>query len=142
MDITDFRTAHSRALTRREFFKRGGLSLGGMALSSLLAQNGFSATAKQLNAMKPLAVKPPKFPGRAKAVIYLHMSGAPPSLDLFDYKPKLNELHMKPCPDELIKGQKFAFIKGVPNMLGTPHKFAQHGKSGGWFSNIIPNMAG
>jgi hypothetical protein len=141
MDELNFRFANARALTRREFFKRSAFSMGGIALGGLLARDGFAAT-KSANLAKPLAIKPPAFPGRAKSIIYLHMSGAPPSLDLFDYKPKLNELHMKPCPDELIKGQKFAFIKGVPNMLGTPHKFAQHGQSGAWFSEIIPNMAG
>ena len=135
----NFRLAHSRALTRRQFFTQTGLSLGGIALGGLLARD---ASAKSITAPKPLALKSPPLPARAKSVIYLHMSGAPPSLDLFDYKPKLNELHMQPCPEELIKGQKFAFIKGVPKMLGSPHKFKQYGKSGAWFSNIIPNMAG
>ncbi len=135
MEPLNFRFANARALSRRQFLHRTGLSLGGMALSGMLAR----AASKPVS---PLAVKPPTFPGRAKSVIYLHMSGAPPSLDLFDYKPKLNELHMQPCPEELIKGQKFAFIKGVPKMLGTPHQFKQYGKSGAWFSNIIPNLAG
>jgi hypothetical protein len=81
-------------------------------------------------------------PARAKAVIYLHMSGAPPSLDLFDYKPKLAELHMKPCPEELLKGQRFAFIKGVPKLLGSPYKFSQHGQNGAWFGETIPHIAG
>jgi hypothetical protein len=70
------------------------------------------------------------------------MSGAPPSLDLFDYKPKLKELHMKPCPEELLKGQRFAFIKGVPKMLGSPFDFKQYGQGGAWFSQILPHMAG
>ena len=58
--------------------------------------------------------RPPHFAAKAKRVIYLHMAGAPPQLDLFDYKPKLVELNMQPCPDELLKGQRFAFIKGHP----------------------------
>jgi hypothetical protein len=139
MDL-NYRFSNARALTRREFFKRGGLSLGGMALGSMLAGNGYGAAAKP-GGSKPFAVRPPTFPGRAKSVIYLHMSGAPPSLDLFDYKPKLNELHMKPCPDELIKGQKFAFIKGVPKLLASPHTFKQYGKSGMWISDLLPHTA-
>lgn len=138
MEPLDFRFSNARAMTRRQFFSQASLSLGGIALGGLLSREGFSKTVGQTN---PLFVKPPKFPARAKSVIYLHMSGAPPSLDLFDYKPKLNELHMQPCPESLIAGQKFAFIKGTPKMLGTPHQFARHGKSGAWFSNIIPNMA-
>ncbi len=140
-DMNSFRLANARALTRRQFFKNAGISLGGIALGSMFANNGIGSP-KGLDAAKPLAVKPPFFPARAKSVIYLHMSGAPPSLDLFDYKPKLNEMHMKPCPDSLLAGQKFAFIKGVPNLLGTPHKFKQHGSNGAWFSDIIPKMAG
>ena len=137
MEPINFRYANARALTRRQFLQRAGLSIGSVALGGLLANDGSAAIAST----SPMVVKPPSLPGRAKAVIYLHMSGAPPSLDLFDWKPRLVELNMKPAPDELIKGQKFAFIKGVPNMLGTPHKFAQHGKSGMWFSEIIPHMA-
>ncbi|MEO7678241.1 MAG: DUF1501 domain-containing protein, partial [Verrucomicrobiota bacterium] len=138
MDPINFRFANARALTRRQFLQRAGLSIGGVALGNLLAKDSFAAVAPT----SPMVVKSPVLPGRAKSVIYLHMSGAPPSLDLFDWKPKLVELNMQPAPDELIKGQKFAFIKGVPKMLGTPHKFAQHGKSGTWFSEIIPHMAG
>ena len=53
------------------------------------------------------------------------MAGAPSQLDLFDYKPKLSEYDGQPCPEELIKGERFAFIKGTPTLLGTPHKFAR-----------------
>ncbi|MDB6058833.1 MAG: hypothetical protein JWO95_2677 [Verrucomicrobiales bacterium] len=134
--MTNFDFAHGRALTRRQFLQRAGFSIGSMALGGLMARDAFGAT------KSPLAVKHPMMPTRAKRIIYLHMSGAPPSLDLFDYKPKLNELNMQPCPESLIAGQKFAFIKGTPKLLGSPHKFAQHGKSGGWFSNLVPNMAG
>jgi hypothetical protein len=133
--VTNFDFAHGRALTRRQFLQRAGFSIGSIALGGLLARDAFGA------AKSPFAVKPAMIPGRAKSIIYLHMSGAPPSLDMFDYKPKLNELNMQPCPDSLIHGQKFAFIKGVPKLLGSPHKFKQHGKSGGWFSNLIPNTA-
>jgi hypothetical protein len=88
-----------------------------------------------------MALRKPHFAPKAKSVIYLHMSGAPPSLDLFDYKPKLVELNMQPCPDSLLKGKRFAFIKGVPKMLGTPHKFHQHGKNGAWVVDLLPHTA-
>ena len=70
------------------------------------------------------------------------MSGGPPQQDLFDYKPLLNKFHMQPCPDELLKKQRFAFIKGHPKMLGTPHKFARRGESGQWMSELLPHTAG
>jgi len=80
-------------------------------------------------------------PGKAKRVIYLHMSGAPPQHDLFDYKPKLNQLNGTPCPREIFQGERFAFIKGTPKLLGSPHKFKRHGKSGAWMSNLLPHLA-
>jgi hypothetical protein len=92
-------------------------------------------------AADPLAPKRPPLPAKAKAVIYLHMSGAPPTLDLFDWKPKLVQMNMKPCPDELTKGMRFAFIKGKPMLLGTPYKFKQYGKSGVWVSDQLPNFS-
>ena len=142
MESLNFRLTNARAMTRRHFFGRAGLGLGGIALGRLLTRDGLGATAgKRPAAPGPMAVKPPMIPARAKSIIYMHMAGAPPSLDLFDYKPKLNELHMQPCPESLFKGMRFAFIKGVPKMLGTPHKFAQHGKSGAWVSDILPNIA-
>ncbi len=139
MDPINYRLAHARALTRRQFFTQAGLSLGGIALGDLLVRNGVAATRN--SSAQPLSVKPPPLPGKAKSVIYLHMSGAPPSLDLFDYKPKLNEMHMQPCPDEILRGQKFPFLKGVPKLLGTPHQFKQYGNNGSWFSNLVPKTA-
>src|SRR5437773_5897470 len=143
MKTLNFYLANTRALTRRHFFARAGLSLGGIALGSLVVRGGFAASANvKPPGAGPLAAKPSTFPARARSVIYMHMAGAPPSLDLFDYKPKLNELHMQPCPESLFKGQRFAFIKGVPKMLGSPHKFHQHGKSGAWVSELLPHMSG
>jgi hypothetical protein len=124
----------ARAQTRREFLKTTGM--GAIALASFLARDGRAAeSAPPVNPMTP---RPPMFAPKAKSVIYLHMSGAPPQHDLFDYKPKLNELHLKPCPEELLKGQRFAFIKGHPKLLGSPYKFTQHGQSGAWVSELLP----
>src|SRR5438067_11290694 len=138
----DVRHRYARAITRRTFFSQAGLSLGAVALGSLLDTDAFAANpkSKTQNPKSPLAPRRPPLPAKAKSVIYLDMSGAPPTLDMFDYKPKLVELNMQPCPESLLKGQRFAFIKGVPKMLGTPYKFQQHGKSGAWVSETLPHM--
>jgi hypothetical protein len=138
----DPKLAHARAITRRTFFQQSGLSLGAMALGSLLEREGQAApaAAKGVSGARPLAPRVSHFRPRAKSIIYLHMSGAPPTLDMFDYKPKLVELNMQSCPESLLKGQRFAFIKGVPKMLGTPHKFRQFGKNGVWVSETLPQM--
>jgi hypothetical protein len=86
--------------TRRQFLNSAGqLSLGAIALNAMAAEN---ATAS--NAVNPLAMKQPRFPAKAKRVIYLHMSGAPPHLDLFDYKPELVKRDGQDCPDSFLKG--------------------------------------
>jgi hypothetical protein len=132
----------ARAQTRRQFLKNTGL--GAIALASLLQRDGRAAAAPALGngeGDNPLAPKPPHFAPKARRVIYLHMSGAPPQHDLFDYKPELVKNHLKPCPDELLKGQRFAFIKGHPLLLGTPYKFQRHGQSGAWVSELLPRFS-
>ena len=76
----------------------------------------------------------------ARSVIYLHMSGSPPQQELFDDKPKLREFHLKPCPDSLLKGERFAFIKGHPTLLGSPYSFAPCGQSGQRISELFPHL--
>src|SRR5437016_8815760 len=126
----------ARAQTRRTFLKNCQTSIGAIALSSLLQRDG------RANApSNPMTPRPAHSAARAKSVIYLHMSGAPPQHELFDYKPKLVQLHLQPCPDELLKNQRFAFIKGHPKLLGTPYKFQQHGKSGAWVSELLPHTS-
>ncbi len=137
----NLRFDHARALTRREFLTRGSrFSLGAIALGALFGRQRPLYAASGESLINPLSPKPAPHPAKAKAVIYLSMSGAPPQLDLFDYKPKLNELNMQPCPPELLKGQTFAFIKGTPKILGSPYKFARHGGSGGWVSEMLPSF--
>ena len=130
---------HLRAITRRHFFRNCGVGIGGVALASLLNERLFAATPSPAN--NPLAPKAPHFPAKAKHVIYLHMAGSPSQLDLFDYKPKLQQLNGEACPESLFKKERFAFIKGVPKMLGTPHKFERHGKSGAELSQLLPHLA-
>ncbi len=136
----DLRFEIIRAQTRRQFFARSGLSLGAMALSQLMPPSVLAKDAPRAALTNPLASKKPTFPAKAKSIIYLHMSGAPPSLDLFDYKPMLVKHNMEPCSDELLKGVRFAFIKGIPKMLGTPFQFKQYGRSGAWVSEMLPNF--
>ena len=126
--------------TRRTLLGRAGVGLGSLALGDLFSSRAGAAPALPVPE-NPMMAKHPPLPARAKAVIYLHLSGAPPSLDMFDYKPKLVELNMQDCPESLHKGKRFAFIKGVPKMLGTPRKFARHGKRGTWVSDTLPHTA-
>jgi hypothetical protein len=130
----------ARAHTRRQFLQNTGL--GAIALATLLRGEGHAEEAHRPDPVNPMTPRPPHFAPKAKNVIYLHMSGAPPQHDLFDYKPKLVELHMKPCPDELLKGQRFAFIRGHPKLLGSPYKFARHGQSGAWVTELLPHLGG
>jgi hypothetical protein len=132
---------YARVRTRRHFLRDGVTGLGALALASLLERDGRAGPPAVTEPADPLAVRPPHFAPKAKNVIYLHMSGAPPQQELFDHKPKLVELHMQPCPDELLKNQRFAFIKGHPKLLGCPYKFGQHGKSGAWVSELLPKFA-
>ncbi len=135
--LDPLRLHHARAATRRQFLAGSGLSLGGMALQSLLGKAGAASVA----GAGPMTPRAAPQPAKAKAIIYLHMSGAPPALDLFDWKPELKRLHMQPCPETFLKGQRFAFIKGTPKMLGSPYSFKQHGQAGAWFCEKLPHMA-
>src|SRR5262249_44933634 len=103
---------------------------------------GARAAAVETRVVNPLAPKQPPFRGRAKSVIVLHMAGSPPHLDLFDYKPELVKRTGQDCPQEFLKGKRFAFTSGTPKLLGTPQKFAQHGRSGAWLSAALPRLAG
>jgi len=121
--------------TRRHFLGAGSLGLGAAALSAL---GGDTATAKPRD--NPLAPRLPHFPAKAKRVIYLHMSGSPPHLDMFDYKPELVKRTGEPVPESFLKGRRFAFTSGVPKLLGTPRKYKQYGKGGIWMSDAVPHF--
>ena len=128
-----------KAITRRHFFKQTGYGIGTLALSALLDQGVFAAPPARPH--DPLAPKRPPLPAKAKNVIFLFMAGAPSQLDLFDNKPKLTQYNGQPIPEELIKGERFAFIKGVPKILGSPYAFGRHGKSGQEISTLLPHLA-
>ncbi len=135
----EFNQRSLQAVTRRHFFGKCATGIGGIALASLLDENLFAARSVAAR-VNPLAPKSPHFAPRAKRAIYLHMAGAPSQLDLFDYKPKLKELNGQPCPESLFKKERFAFIKGVPKMLGTPHSFSKHGQAGAELSDLLPHL--
>src|SRR5687768_32670 len=126
-------------VTRRAFLRRSGLGLGAMALGSLLTDSLFAAG--PAGTRNPLAARPPHFAPRAKRIIYLHMVGAPSQLDLFDYKPELEKLDGKPCPEEFIKGKRFAFLRGHPSITSSKFAFSRHGKSGAEISELLPHLA-
>ncbi|MEI6461789.1 MAG: DUF1501 domain-containing protein, partial [Verrucomicrobiota bacterium] len=129
------REAELRLQTRRHFLSSvGQFSLGAIALHAL---KGEAAPTAQDN---PLAPKKPHFKAKAKRVIYLHMSGGPPNLDIFDYKPELVKRNAENCPDSFLKGRTFAFTTGVPKLMGTPRTFKQYGKGGLWMSDAVPNF--
>src|SRR5687768_11648094 len=130
----DFKLQHAHAVTRRQFFGRAGLGLGSIALSALLNE-GVAAQSPTPNAQRP------HHPAKAKSVIYLHMAGSPSQIDLFENKPELAKFDGKDCPEEFLKGKRFAFIKGVPKMLGPLFKYGQHGQSGQWISELLPHLA-
>jgi len=88
----------------------------------------------------PLSALPPQFASRAKRVIYLHMAGAPSQLELFEYKPELTRLDGQDCPASLLAGKRFAFITGVPKLMGTQYPFHQIGESGHWISDRLPHL--
>src|SRR5262245_9931088 len=119
-----------RQVTRRHFFKQAGFGIGAMALSSLLDEGAIAQANKILH-------HAPK----AKKIIFLFMAGGPSQLDMFDPKPKLNQYDNQPIPEELVKGERFAFIKGTPLCLGSPFKFKQHGQSGAVLSELLPNLS-
>lgn len=131
--------------TRRHFLKDCAFGFGSLALGSLLQSCGFNPSPAISNnafdPVHPLAPKLPMFPGKAKSIIYLHMAGAPSQLELFDYKPELMKLNGQDCPPSLLEGKRFAFIRGVPKMLGPQAKFAQYGQSGAWVSEHLPHFS-
>jgi hypothetical protein len=134
-------------LTRRHFMLDCVSKVGSLALLPLLGSCGFgnSNETKGLNLsdrdLNPLSPLPPPSIPKAKSVIYLHMAGAPSQLELFDFKPELIKFHNQPCPESLIEGRKFAFIRGVPNLLGPQANFQQHGQSGAWVSDYLPHFS-
>ena len=122
------------AITRRYFFSRASTGIGAAALASILNPNAFATGLPGL----------PHFAPKAKRVIFLHQSGAPSQIDLFDYKPKLRAFQGTDLPDSVRKGQRITGMTSGQSTLpvaSSMFKFAQYGKSGAWISELLPHTA-
>ncbi|HET6882244.1 MAG TPA: DUF1501 domain-containing protein [Pirellulales bacterium] len=130
---------HQLAINRREFFSHGASAIGTAALASLLTQDGFAA-GSPVGGLTGL----PHFAPKAKRVIYLFQNGGPTHVELFDFKPKLKEMHGQPVPDAYFAGKRFSTMTGNPQgkvMLAPVEPFSQHGTSGAWVSSFLPHTA-
>src|SRR5438045_9132956 len=121
---------HWQAASRREFFTRAGSGLAGIALASLLAEDGKAAGMP----VDPLAPKKPHHAPKAKSIIWLFMEGGPSHIDLFDPKPKLAELNGQPMPASFGKPIT-AMGTGNNTLLASKRTFKQYGQSGIWVSD-------
>jgi hypothetical protein len=116
--------------TRREYLATSASGLGTLALASLFRQDG-------LLAQERLAHVAPK----AKRAICFFLEGAPSQLDLFDPKPKLNELHGQPLPESMLKNVRFAFIqKETVRLMGSKRTWTKHGRCGMELSDLLPHL--
>ena len=130
-----------RQVTRRHFFGDTGLGIGSLGLASLLAGTGALGKEEPSQQTNPLAPRQTHFPARAKRVIYLFMAGGPSQLELFDFKPKLQEMDGQVIPESYVKNKRFAFLKKDAKLLGTRREFKKHGESGQEISGLLPNLA-
>src|SRR5437764_1374390 len=148
MANSELQVAILQAQTRRHFLRSLGSGMGSLVLGASLANyaaaNESQAEKSTLsfarNATTPLSPLPPQFPAKVRRVIYLHMAGAPSQLELYEYKPELKRLDGQDCPASFLAGKRFAFISGVPKLLGSQYPFKQAGQSGHWISDRLPHL--
>ena len=126
--------------SRRDFLAKTGMGLGAIALGSMLNPSGVLGNISSTDPSKGI-LGSPHFSPKARRVIYLFQSGAPSQLDLFDYKPLLNERNGQELPESIRKGQRLTGMtagqKSFP-LAGSHFAFKQHGKSGAWMSELMP----
>jgi uncharacterized protein (DUF1501 family) len=133
---------HELSVTRRQLFGRASKGIGVMALASLLNPELFAA--EQRDPKTGGLVGLPHFAPKAKRIIYLHQSGAPSQIELFDYKPKLADIAGTELPDSVRKGQRITGMTSGQNSLPVApsiFKFEQYGKNGTWVSELLPHTA-
>ena len=126
--------------TRRYFLRE---CMGGLGALWLATQAGEARGARDVlkkDPARPLAAIEPPSQARARRVIYLHMAGSPSQLELFDYKPELQKYDGRDCPKTFVEGKQFAFIQGIPKLLGSVYPFKQGGQSGQWISDRLPHL--
>ena len=141
----DPRRECTRLLTRRHFFGRSAAGVGTAALGALLDRDLGAATTDGLPD-RPYPGLPglPHFAPKAKRVIWLFQSGGPSQLDLFDYKPGLKKLRGDDLPESVRKGQRLTAMTSTQEsfpMVESVFKFRQHGQSGAWLSEVLPETA-
>ena len=133
--------------TRRHFFRDCGVGLGSIALGTMSGAMVPAAdfSAARFSSAEPLAPRAGHFPAKAKSVIYLFMAGGPSQLEMLEYKPELQARSGEPIPDSFTAGKRFAFMdtfsREKPKLLGTRRKFARHGQSGAYVSELLPEFA-
>ena len=133
---------HDHNDERRAFLRKAGLGVGAAALGGFVPGIGSIQLASAADLADPLAPKAPHLPARIKTVIWLHQNGAPSTLDLYDYKPELQRLAGQPIPESFLKGIKTSTQGGVGKLYVSKERtWKQHGESGAWFSNLLPNLA-
>ena len=131
-----------RTQSRREWIFNAVYGLGGLTLTAKMPGGGIFATPALAGAFAdPLAPKQPHFPPKVKSVIWLHMDGAPSTLDLFDYKPELIKLAGQDVPPSFLDGIKTSTQGGVGKLFVSNRTWKQYGESGAWFSDLLPNLA-
>jgi hypothetical protein len=123
-------------LTRREYLATSASGIGTLALASLFRQEGLLA-----QDANPMAPRAPHVAPKAKRCIAFFLEGAPSQLDLFDPKPRLNEMHGEKLPESMLKNVRFAFIqKDTVKLMGTKRGWARHGQCGMELSDLCPNL--
>lgn len=127
--------------SRREFLLKAGLGAGAFGLSGLLPGGGVISSAFAADLIDPLTPKQPHFPAKVKSVIWLHMDGAPSTIDLYDYKPGLIKMAGQEVPASFLKGIKTSTQGGVGKLFASNRTWKQYGQSGAWFSDLVPNIA-
>ncbi|HXZ16019.1 MAG TPA: DUF1501 domain-containing protein, partial [Roseiarcus sp.] len=129
--------------SRREWLRGAAYGLGGLAVGGVMPGGGWFGVpqANAANFIDPLAPKEPHFPPKVKSVIWLHMDGAPSTLDLYDYKPELVRLAGQEVPESFLKGIKTSTQGGVGKLFASKRTWKQYGESGAWFSDLVPNIA-
>ena len=137
-------TEHYLMMTRRHFFSRLSFGLGTAALATVLKETGDATPLFQSSADKPGLPELPHFPPKAKRVIYLYQAGGPSQLDLFDPKPQLERLRGQNLPESIRMGQRLTGMTAYQSSWPTApsiYKFARHGQSGAWLSELLPSTA-
>ena len=125
-------------LTRRDFLVNASRGVGVLALANLLRADGLAAPTQN---PKPETQNPPHFAPRAKRCIFLYMEGGVSQVDLFDPKPKLQELDGQAMPESLTKNVRFAFLqKDTAKLMASPHPFRRYGRSGLEMSTMLPHL--